>query len=148
MAYIEFEFSDKERFMMLVKMFNALNEAKRAHSFPNDDFWLSFLDEQARAFFWWPTERELQEWIKRWQATPVSQRFTDSTQLRWTFGSMLDAFQNGEYELVACTLVSNGVGRLEFEPLAWPYGGTGCIQALVEAFGCRVVKDSEAQDPK
>ena len=58
------------------------------------------------------------------------------------FGSMLDALKEGEYELLACEREVR-MGRLEHRPLAWPYGGTGALRALVEAFGFRVVGDIE-----
>ena len=48
---------------------------------------------------------------------------------------MIDAFEMGEYELVNCKVVGPGKGRLEFYALAYPYGGVGCMVALIEAFG-------------
>ena len=51
---------------------------------------------------------------------------------------MIDAFQNGEYELRGCELAGPNNGRLEFFALAYPYGGVGCMVALIEAFGFKV----------
>ncbi|MEH1811042.1 MAG: hypothetical protein V7K26_00650 [Nostoc sp.] len=47
---------------------------------------------------------------------------------------MFDAFQNGEYQLIACRMVSADRAKLEFEPFGHPYGGTAAIQALVKSF--------------
>ncbi len=47
----------------------------------------------------------------------------------------MDAFVNGEYNLVSCELTDDGTARLNFDTLAYPYGGVGCMVALVEAFG-------------
>jgi hypothetical protein len=81
---------------------------------------------------------------RRWFATPVPRRFTDSSLHHWWhFGSMTDAFRNGVYDLLDCRKVADGVGRLEFDPHAWPYGGTACMRALVEAFGHRVIRGEE-----
>jgi hypothetical protein len=83
----------------------------------------------------------LKDWERRWFSTPVPERFTDtSLETPWDFGSMIDAFRNGEYDLLGCRRLTATAGRLEFDPHAWPYGGTGCMRALIEAFGHRVVR--------
>lgn len=57
---------------------------------------------------------------------------------------MIDAFRNGDYDLLGCRRASLRIGRLAFEPFGWPYGGTGCMRALIEAFGHRVTADAAA----
>ena len=54
---------------------------------------------------------------------------------------MIGALEDGEYELVSCQLVSIDRARMKFNPLAHPFGGSGCMRALIEAFGFQVVKD-------
>ncbi|MBI5761003.1 MAG: hypothetical protein HZA46_20965 [Planctomycetales bacterium] len=53
----------------------------------------------------------------------------------WDFESMIDAFRNGEYNLLRVIRASENTGALQFEALACPYGGTGCMHALIECFG-------------
>lgn len=143
-SFVEFEFDNNKRFELLAKTFNELRTAKQSDEFPPDEYWVPFFDQEALSYFWQPTKEEKQDWLRRWQATPVPQRMTDpSLQPKWSFGSMLDAFRNGEYELVRCVQKSPDRGRLEFIPYAWPFGGTGCMRVLLEAFGCRVVGESE-----
>lgn len=54
---------------------------------------------------------------------------------------MIGAIKAGEYELVACKQVDDNTGRLEYEPLAWPYGGEGCLHMLIQAFECVVTEE-------
>ena len=48
---------------------------------------------------------------------------------------MLESFHNGEYILLRLIRTSENTGALRFEALACPYGGTGCMRALIECFG-------------
>lgn len=142
--FVEFKISDDDRFRRLHIAFEAIRSAKQSEEWKDDDYWLGFFDSASRSKFWWPSPQELEDWAKRWQSTPVPQRFTDpSLQRPWDFGSMIDAFRNGDYDLLDCERVSEQVGRLTFNPHAWPYGGTSCMRALVEAFGHRVTSETE-----
>ena len=62
----------------------------------------------------------------------------DSTGLTWDFDSLIDAFVNGEYVLLSCEKMEGSTARLNFDALAYPYGGVGCMVSLVEAFDCIV----------
>ena len=142
---IEFEIAGEDRFRRLVTVFDALRAAKESDEWRDDEYWLAFFDQEALSHFWWPTAAEAEEQSRRWFATPIPQRFTDPSLVTpWHFGSMIDAFRNGDYELLRCERVSESVGRLSFDPYGWPYGGTGCMRALVESFGHRITLDSEA----
>jgi hypothetical protein len=143
--YVEFEIADEDRFRHLEAVVAALAEAKRIDDFGVDEYWLRFFDTEARSHFWQPTEEQKQDWLRRWQSTPLEQRSSDPSlvELPWDFGSMIDAFKNGDYELLGCRRVSERVGRIEFEPFGWPYGGAGCMRALIEAFGYRVISEPE-----
>jgi hypothetical protein len=143
-SYVEFTHDNGNRFNRLKEVYDALREAKQTKQFYGDAYWLRFFDAVAQAHFWWPTEAEQQDWLKRWQSTPVDQRYSDpSLQAPWHFGSMIEAFRNGDYALVACTKLSDMIGRLEFRPFGWPYGGTDCMKALIEAFDLEVIGEDE-----
>jgi hypothetical protein len=144
-AFIEFAVHDAARFGQLQAVFAALQQAKRSGHFPTDDYWLAFFDAAARAYFWWPTEAEYADWLRRWYATPVPQRESDpSIQTGWLFEAMLAGFRDGEFDLVACRLVDGGRARLELEPYPWPHAGIGCPKALVECFGFPVTAEQLA----
>jgi hypothetical protein len=143
--FIEFEIAGEDRFRRLATVFGALRAAKESDEWRDDGYWLAFFDQEALSHFWWPTAAEAEEQSRRWFATPVPQRFTDPSLVTpWYFGSMIEAFRHGDYELLQCERVSENVGRLSFYPYGWPYGGTGCMRALVESFGHRITVDSEA----
>jgi hypothetical protein len=139
--FVEFEIASEGRYRQLVMVVEALRQAKQSDEWRDDGYWLAFFDQEARSHFWWPTPAEEQEWQRRWFSTPVPERFTDpSLEHPWAFDGMIDAFRDGEYDLLGCRKVSDGVGRLEFAPHAWPYGGPDCMEALIEAFGHRVTR--------
>ncbi len=143
-SFVEFEASDAAAYVRLEAVVDALASAKREDDFRDDAFWKGFFDAGALARFWWPTEAERADWLRRWQATPVSARATDPTlRTPWDFGSMIDAFRDGEYDLIGLRRVDANRARLEFEPHAYPYGGPGCMCALIEAFGFVVERIEE-----
>jgi hypothetical protein len=142
--YVEFQIESEAGFAKLAALYAALQEAKANDDWKNDEYWLKFIDEGARKHFWWPTEAESEEWRKRWFSTPIEKRFSDpSLQTKWEFASMIEAFRNGDYELLACRRSSQERARIEFDPYGHPYGGTGCMRGLVEAFGQRVIEVRE-----
>jgi hypothetical protein len=59
---------------------------------------------------------------------------------------MIDCFMNGEYELIACRLIDANIGVLEFFPFSYPYGGTGCMKALIEAFDFKIVGQDDGTE--
>jgi hypothetical protein len=138
MAFIEFTFFSSEQFDRLSNVFNRLREAKQEGIFPDDNYWLEFFDEQAQKSFWWPSEQELQEVLNKWRLT----NHDPSTIPSWTFGSLIDAFKDGEYDLISCFQKKENLGRLEFKPLANPFGGSDCFHMLIRSFGCKVSKES------
>lgn len=144
--YIEFYIHDAQRFALLADVFIALKHAKENDRSPDADdlAWLQFFDTSAREYFWWPTEAERKEWEQRWFATPIPQRWSEpSLKTPWHFVSMLDAFFNGEFKLIACIHAAPELGRLYCMPYAWPFGGTGCMKALTESFGFHILQEIE-----
>jgi hypothetical protein len=87
-----------------------------------------------------PSPQERRDWLGVRRNTPITVTPTERTSgRRWDLLAMIDAFADGEYELRSCEMVGDGRARLEFDSFAYPYGGVGCMVALVEAFGFRVV---------
>ena len=140
-SYIEFAVNENARFEKLQTVFNALKLAKETDEWHDEPFWQALFDKESLATFWWPTEEEVKDWGRRWVSTPLPQRWEDpSLKHPWHFASLIDAFRNGEYDLLACQIVSPGIAQLQFLPLAYPYGGTGCMEQLITSFGHRVTK--------
>jgi len=162
-CFIDFRVTDQDRFQVLCHAFEFLKQEKLQQlevtlgeeddETENNqeqtlqrlvDTLFDLFDERALAHFWWPSQQELDAYAKQWQATPVPQRFTDPTlEHPWDFESMVDCFLNGEYELVSCSLWTPDTAVLEFAPFAFPYGGTGCMKALIEAFDFEVIGEDD-----
>jgi hypothetical protein len=140
-CFVEFAVGDMARFDTLCAAFAAVKHDKDADSWRAEEDWLEVFDDVALAHFWWPTAEERNAFWARWEAAPVPQRFADPSLQppSWDFLSMIEAFQDGEYTLLACRLVEEDRARLEFDPEAYPYGGTGCFHMLIQAFGFRVI---------
>ncbi|AFZ14187.1 hypothetical protein Cri9333_3358 [Crinalium epipsammum PCC 9333] len=133
--YIEFAVTDDKRFEDLQRVFNQLKMDKDEDNISDDEQYLSLFDEEARKYFVWSTPEEDALW-------------TDpSLNCGWDFGSMIDAFKNGEFSLLSCEKVSLNTARLNFYAHAYPYGGTGCMQALVESFGFKVLVIDDGGSP-
>lgn len=139
--FVEFVVHDPARFRALQRVFEELKKDKAADRFRASDDWLGVVDAEARARFTGantPT-REAREVAMELDPRPIRITPTSKTTgLVWDFFSMIDAFQNGEYELRSCDMVGPTTARWNFFALAYPYGGVGCMVALIEAHGFRV----------
>lgn len=162
-CFLKFRVTDQERFYMLTQAFETLKHEKSKYlaGLAKDDGTLDnshheqtlcklvevlfdLFDERALAHFWWPSKQECQDYWQRWSATPVPQRFTDpKLKTPWDFASMVDSFLNGEYELLSCRLLTSDTGVIEFLPFSFPYGGTGCMKALIEALDLQVIGEDD-----
>ena len=142
--YIKFVCTDPERFEAAEKAFARIQECKANGEWPDSvDAWRPLFDDRALAHFWWPTEAELEDWKKRYLATPFDKRHSDpSLDHPWDFMSMMDAFENGEYDLESLEPAGDGFGMLTYEPFSHPFGGTGCMKAFIEAFDMTVTEEN------
>jgi hypothetical protein len=59
----------------------------------------------------------------------------------WQLEDILWAILNGEYRLAGLEF-DGSAGRLEYDPAAFPFGGTDPLKALVEICGLEVTRDS------
>lgn len=137
--HIHFRISNSNALAALEAFIARVAEGKKTNSFPPDDELIGFFDEEALSYFFEPSPAELKEWETEWFSTPLEQRHGNpALEPRWSFGSMVEAFANGDYELT-------GVGKggneafLQFNPLAYPYGGVGCMIAAIESLGHTVI---------
>ncbi len=171
-CFIKFRVNDQARFQILAQIFEISKQEKSRYlaalfedeeDQENDyqeqalrklvESLFDLFDEQALAHFWWPSKQEQLDYVQRWQATPVPQRFTDpSLKTPWDFESMIDSLLNGEYELLSCRILTPdtslhseqyATGVFEFLPFSFPYGGTGCMKALIEAFGFQILGEDD-----
>ena len=59
----------------------------------------------------------------------------------WRLEDLLECILGGDYELVGLTF-DGRAGRLVYYPRGYPFGGTGPLIGLVEAFGLEVTRNS------
>lgn len=153
-AYVEFLFVDKGKFDRLTKVVDAFREQKRGDGNSDEAFWKPYFEASELAAFWWPTDTELKQWNVFWFSTPLPHRHSaEMPTPPWDFGSMVDAILTGEYNIVGVRRMGSDRARLEFDPHAYPFGGTGAFRALVGAFGHEIIgfddgTGFEAGDPK
>src|SRR5579871_5098713 len=134
--FVEFSISSQERFAALQRVFGELKRDKEACNWRSNGEFLNLFDAEALSHFHWPPDDVRRQRLEDLRTkltieTPTEQ----ATGLRWDFDSLVDAFVNGEYNLLNCEMTDDGKARLNFDALAYPYGGVGCMVALVEAFG-------------
>lgn len=139
-CHIEFEPKDQASLQRLSTFFAMVKAAKESGKpMEEEPRLIEYLTDAERSFFWSPSPAELEEWNKEWFSTPLPRRHIDEALLpQWQLESMLEAFWNGDYDLVG--VVKEGERHfVAFNPHGYPYGGTGSFVALVESFGNRVV---------
>ena len=156
-CFIKFRVVSAERFQKLSRIFEILRQRKP--QLPQEDTQkrnimidkitddiFDLFDEQSLHSFWWPSNQEVSDYVRRWQETPVSQRLTDPAfKTPWDFSSMIDSLLTGEYELVSCQLLTPILGILVFSPYSLPYGGSGAMKALIQSFDCEILGEEAGE---
>lgn len=139
-CYIKFTIANAAAMKALCAIFDDLKTQKANGTLQPDAKWKSYFTNEQLRTFWSPSPEELAAWQRVWDATPVPARFTDpKLSTPWCFDSMLEAIQNGEYELVEIRQIDNDQACLDFDPQAYPFGGAESLQALIESFGHKVI---------
>ncbi|MGZ0165708.1 MAG: hypothetical protein ACKVII_17430 [Planctomycetales bacterium] len=137
--FIEFSISSPERFDALRRVFEVFKQDKDTDEWRSNDELHKFFDDEALSKFHWPPDDPRRQRLADLRTRPIIITPTaQATGLRWDLDSLIDAFVNGEYELVSCEMIDAHNARLDFYALGYPYGGVGCMVALVEAFGSTV----------
>ena len=86
---LEFAVPDEERFARLVAIIEELKRDKKNGALGPGPKWNSLFEQRALAHFWWPTPAERDEWLRRWKATPVPERWNDPSLI--LAGTLADA---------------------------------------------------------
>lgn len=138
-CYVEFESNGEKALQRLTEFFDFVKAAKDSDKPADESQLAAYLTDAERTYFSNLTEEQSAEWNEYWFSTPLPKRHSPEMPTPgWDFESMLDAFWNGDYDLIA---IRPGATRhvLEFNPHGYPYGGTGSLVAMVQCFGHRVV---------
>ncbi|HET6384911.1 MAG TPA: hypothetical protein VFJ58_16070 [Armatimonadota bacterium] len=137
---VRFTVSDLQRFNLLQSLYAEVKRDKDAGEFRDPTQWLGLVPDEIKGRFSWPTAEEREHWLAIRDLTPIaipspSQQFG----ARWDFYRVFEAFQEGEYDVLRCEMVGDGVAEMRIDPWADPYGGIGPWVALAEAFGFTVI---------
>ena len=134
--FVEFSIRSTEQFTALQRVFAELKHDKDANDWRSNDELMKFFDSESLRHFFWPADDVRRQRLEDLRSRPIIETPTErSTGLTWDFDSLIDAFVNGEYNLISCEMTKNGRARFVFDAVAYPYGGVGCMVALVEVFG-------------
>jgi hypothetical protein len=134
--YVEFRVHSEERFRQLARVVIELRREKAGPVRRSPEELQAVFDEDAlRHFEWTAPEERARRRIDLDTRLVVETPTERAAGLRWDFDSMIWSIMEAEYVLLGCERVGSGAARLNFDALAYPYGGVGGLVALVEAFG-------------
>jgi hypothetical protein len=149
---VRFTANDPTYFTMLRALFAELKNDKDSGHFRNPEEWAQLVPDQAKGRFSWPTPEDRELWLAvRNSALTVISDPSRQIGAEWNFYSVFEAVESGEYDLLDCEVVSEGIAEIHINPHAYPYGGVGPFIALAEAFGFTVIgvnEHGEFQDRK
>ena len=169
-CYIAFRVPDEGRLAALLRVFAVLKQDKdrqiaaweadtandtRDEGADDDEEWILYRSEGAwRALFdtcalsrfhHWSSPEERVSYLQRWESRPrvIEDHVHPRDSAPWDFRVLLRSLEESEIRLIACQRAQDDLARLEFEPLAYPYGGTTCLKALIAAFDLPVVGEDD-----
>jgi hypothetical protein len=137
-CYVEFNPKDSISLRRSIDFFELIKSSKNQDEPPDEAQLANFLSDAEQSYFWNPTPQEQAAWSKEWFSTPIPIRHSPQMLLpEWQFGSMLEAFWQGDYALGS---IQDNARQyvLTFSPNGYPFGGTGCMVAMLESFGHEV----------
>lgn len=139
-CFVKLEVAGSEELERLGAMVDALANDKSSGARRDDAAWRDFFTASELRRFWWPTAEEALEWEREWFATPLPQRHgPEMPAPSWAFDAMIETIFNSEYDLIGVRASSPTEALIEFNPDAYPYGGTGSLRMLASAFGHKVL---------
>jgi hypothetical protein len=112
----------------------------------SEDGWRALFDERALSHFYhWPSQEERVPYLQQWETRPrlIQHHIHPRDTMPWDFRVLLRSLEDSEIRLTACRLMQDDVAWLEFEPLAYPYGGATCLKVLIAAFDLLVVGEDD-----
>ena len=133
-CFVEFRSSEDAMLPRTIDCVNLVAALKRDGALDDEHLAAEFSAAE-RSYFWSPTPDEMRDWNAYWFSTPVAERHSPQTPTpEWDYGSMVDAIAGAEF-VVTGIATERGRSYLTFEPLSYPFGGTGCLVALLECLG-------------
>ncbi|WP_431263260.1 hypothetical protein ACQ859_25150 [Roseateles chitinivorans] len=137
-CFVEFDPLDDARAERAIDVMNHVAMLKRNGVLDEASMALELSDAD-RAFFRVLTPEEWHEWNEFWFSTPLPQRHSPTMPSPgWDFASMVEAIADAEFDITGVRTERDSF-YLTFEPQSYPFGGTGCLVALLECLGNKVL---------
>ena len=133
-CFVEFSSSEDAMLLRTIDCVNLVAALKRDGTF-DDQHLADEFSAAEKSYFWSPTPDEVRDWNAFWFSTPVAERHSPRIPMpEWDYGSMVDAIAGADFVLKG-VVTEGGRSYLTFEPHSYPFGGTGCLVALLECLG-------------
>lgn len=139
-CYVEFTKKNDKDLIRLINIVEIMKKDLLEGKADLDKEWIKLFSDEDMEHFWWPNEDQYYEIKKLFGDLPI--RVSDKKENPrddWDIYSMFEAISGSEYELIGIKEFSEGIYRLEFNPFAYPYGGTESLQKLISSLGHYVI---------
>ena len=141
---VRFRVDTRARFDSLARVFAEVRSDKLAGKFRDARAWEQLIPDDTKPHFRWINQQEREEWAAvRGAVITVVPEPAEQLGGGWIFDRVFEAIEEGEFSLLTCEMVSDGVADMRIDPEAYPYGGIGPFIALAEAFGFHVLGVNE-----
>lgn len=126
-CFIEFDIQSDQNFADLKHTFDLIKEAKNNRQPQPNEFWLGNFPEYSLKKFYF-TESDKKPTFQ----TAALREFT------WHFYSLTTLLDtNYEIEYSDCFKLTDNLGRLEYVPYSYPYGGITGLIVFISSFNCK-----------
>ena len=126
-CFIEFDIQSDQNFADLKHIFDLLKEAKNNQQSRPEEFWLANFPEYSLKHFYF-----IESDKKPTFQTAALGEFT------WHFYSLTTLLDtNYEIEYSDCYKLTENLGRLEYLPYSYPYGGITGLIVFISSFNCK-----------
>lgn len=137
-CFVEFSSISDDMLIRTIECVNLVAALKR-DGILDDEHLADEFSASERSYFWSPSPEEMRDWNAYWFSTPVAERHSPQMPTPgWDLGSMIDALAGAEFAITGVA-TERGQCYLTFEPHSYPFGGTGCLAALLECLGNTVL---------
>lgn len=139
-CYVEFIKKDDEKIDKLIGIIQTMKNDIAECRTDIDKKWFSLFSEEEINQFWWPNQHQYDEIKKLFGELPIIISSKENNPRDdWDIYSMFEAISGSEYDLIGVRMIKPDNYRLEFDPHAYPYGGTQSLQKLISCLGHTIV---------
>lgn len=139
---IRFAVTDKANFVSLAALFDRLRADKTAGIAGTPELWKTLFPNDVKTHFGPPDDAARRMRITDLPPVIIGDP-SDQLGATWDFYRVFEAIEEGDYDLLACKMVTADTAEIHINPHGYPYGGVGPFIALAEAYGYRILGVNE-----